>query len=265
MLTSHRSTASQRWARRPMFDLTGHVALVTGASRGIGRAIASSLARRGASVAINYNQSEEQARSLQAELEAAGGRVIITQGDVREPAAANRIVQETVNSFGKLDILVNNAGFNRDTLILRMSVEDWDEVMALNLRAVFLVTKAALRPMMRTRWGRIINIGSVSGITGNAGQANYAAAKAGLVGFTRAVAREMGSRNITANLVMPGLIITELTKDIRPEIIEGVKQRLIIDRLGNAEDVASTVLFLASEEAGYITGHVLPVDGGLGL
>ena len=173
--------------------------------------------------------------------------------------------RETVASFGKLDILVNNAGFNRDTLILRMSVEDWDEVMALNLRAVFLVTKAALRPMMRTRWGRIINIGSVSGITGNAGQANYAAAKAGLVGFTRAVAREMGSRNITANLVMPGLIITELTKDIRPEIIEGVKQRLLIDRLGKAEDVASTVLFLASEEAGYITGHVLPVDGGLGL
>jgi 3-oxoacyl-[acyl-carrier protein] reductase len=248
-----------------MFDLTGHVALVTGASRGIGRAIASSLAGRGASVAINYNQSQEQARSLQAELEAAGGKVIITQGDVREPADAERIVQETVNSFGKLDILVNNAGFNRDTLILRMSVEDWDEVMALNLRAVFLVTKAALRPMMRTRWGRIINIGSIAGVTGNAGQANYAAAKAGLVGFTRAVAREMGSRNITANLVMPGLITTELTKDIRPEIIEGVKQRLLIDRLGNAEDVASTVLFLASEEAGYITGHVLPVDGGLGL
>jgi 3-oxoacyl-[acyl-carrier protein] reductase len=244
-----------------MFDLTGHVALVTGASRGIGRAIASSLAGAGASVAINYNQSPDQARSL----EATGGKVILTQGDVREPADADRIVQETVNSFGKLDILVNNAGFNRDTLILRMSVEDWDEVMAVNLRAVFLVTKAALRPMMRTRWGRIINIGSISGTTGNAGQANYAAAKSGLVGFTRAVAREMGSRNITANLVMPGLITTELTKDIRPEIIEGVKQRLLIDRLGKAEDVASTVLFLASEEAGYITGHVLPVDGGLGL
>lgn len=248
-----------------MFDLTGHVALVTGASRGIGRAIASSLAGAGASVAINYNQSPDQARSLQAELEETGGKVILTQGDVREPSDADRIVQETVNSFGKLDILVNNAGFNRDTLILRMSVEDWDEVMALNLRAVFLVTKAALRPMMRTRWGRIINIGSISGITGNAGQANYAAAKAGLVGFTRAVAREMGSRNITANLVMPGLITTELTKDIRPEIIEGVHRRLLIDRLGKAEDVASTVVFLASEEAGYITGHVLPVDGGLGL
>ena len=248
-----------------MFDLTGHVALVTGASRGIGRSIASNLASRGASVAINYNESAQQATELQAEIEAAGGRAIVTQGDVRLPEDAERIVQETVGAFGKLDILVNNAGFNRDTLILRMSLEDWDEVMDLNLRAVFLVTKAALRPMMRNRWGRVINIGSVSGITGNAGQANYAAAKAGLVGFTRAVAREMGSRSITSNLIMPGLIITELTKDIRPEIVQGVKQRLLIDRMGKAEDVASTVVFLASDEAGYITGHVLPVDGGLGL
>ena len=248
-----------------MFDLTGHVALVTGASRGIGRSIASNLASRGASVAINYNESAKQAGELQAEIEAAGGRAIVTQGDVRLPEDAERIVQETVGAFGKLDILVNNAGFNRDTLILRMSLEDWDQVMDLNLRAVFLVTKAALRPMMRNRWGRVINIGSVSGITGNAGQANYAAAKAGLVGFTRAVAREMGSRSITSNLIMPGLIITELTKDIRPEIVQGVKQRLLIDRMGKAEDVASTVVFLASEEAGYITGHVLPVDGGLGL
>jgi len=248
-----------------MFDLTGHVALVTGASRGIGRSIASNLASRGASVAINYNESAQQATELQAEIEAAGGRAIVTQGDVRLPEDAERIVQETVGAFGKLDILVNNAGFNRDTLILRMSLEDWDEVMDLNLRAVFLVTKAALRPMMRNRWGRVINIGSVSGITGNAGQANYASAKAGLVGFTRAVAREMGSRSITSNLIMPGLIITELTKDIRPEIVQGVKQRLLIDRMGKAEDVASTVVFLASEEAGYITGHVLPVDGGLGL
>jgi 3-oxoacyl-[acyl-carrier protein] reductase len=248
-----------------MFDLTGHVALVTGASRGIGRSIASNLASRGASVAINYNESAKQATELQAEIEAAGGRAIVTQGDVRLPEDAERIVQETVGAFGKLDILVNNAGFNRDTLILRMSLEDWDQVMDLNLRAVFLVTKAALRPMMRNRWGRVINIGSVSGITGNAGQANYAAAKAGLVGFTRAVAREMGSRSITSNLIMPGLIITELTKDIRPEIVQGVKQRLLIDRMGKAEDVASTVVFLASEEAGYITGHVLPVDGGLGL
>jgi len=248
-----------------MFDLTGHAALVTGASRGIGRAIATHLAARGASVAINYNQSSEQAKQLQTEIEAAGGKAIVTQGDVRKPEDADRIVQETIHAFGKLDILVNNAGFNRDTLILRMSLEDWDEVMELNLRAVFLVTKAALRPMMRNRWGRLINIGSVSGIAGNAGQANYAAAKAGLVGFTRAVAREMGSRNITSNLIMPGLVITELTKDIRPEVVQGVKQRLLIDRMGKAEDVAATVVFLASEEAGYITGHVLPVDGGLGL
>jgi len=248
-----------------MFDLTGHAALVTGASRGIGRAIATHLAARGASVAINYNQSSEQAKQLQTEIEAAGGKAIVTQGDVRKPEDADRIVQETIAAFGKLDILVNNAGFNRDTLILRMSLEDWDEVMELNLRAVFLVTKAALRPMMRNRWGRLINIGSVSGIAGNAGQANYAAAKAGLVGFTRAVAREMGSRNITSNLIMPGLVITELTKDIRPEVVQGVKQRLLIDRMGKAEDVAATVVFLASEEAGYITGHVLPVDGGLGL
>jgi 3-oxoacyl-[acyl-carrier protein] reductase len=146
-----------------------------------------------------------------------------------------------------------------------MSLADWDDVMDMNLRAVFLCTKAVLRHMMKQRWGRIINIGSVSGSAGNAGQANYAAAKSGLVGFTRAVAREMGSRNITANLVTPGLIITELTEDIRPEIVEGVKQRLLIDRMGQASDVAATTVFLASEEAGYITGHVLPVDGGLGL
>lgn len=216
-------------------------------------------------MAINYHQSAAEAKQLQGEIETAGGKAIVTQGDVRKPEDAERIVEDTIDAFGKLDILVNNAGFNRDTLILRMSLEDWDEVMDINLRAVFLVTKAALRPMMRNRWGRVINIGSVSGIAGNAGQANYASAKAGLVGFTRAVAREMGSRNITSNLIMPGLIITELTKDIRPEIVQGVKQRLLIDRMGKAEDVASTVVFLASEEAGYITGHVLPVDGGLGL
>jgi 3-oxoacyl-[acyl-carrier protein] reductase len=248
-----------------MFDLSGKPALVTGGSRGIGKEICRYLARSGATIAINYNQSGDQARELQQELEADGRKAIITQGDVRVPEHAERIVEETNEAFGRLDILVNNAGFNRDTLILRMSVDDWDEVMALNLRAVFLVTKASLRPMMKNRWGRVINIGSVSGLAGNAGQANYAAAKSGLVGFTRAVAREMGSRNITANLVMPGLIITELTKDIRQEIVDAVHQRLLIDRLGKAEDVAATVTFLASQEAEYITGHVIPVDGGLGL
>lgn len=248
-----------------MFDLRGRAALVTGGSRGIGRSISLELARAGAAVAINYNQSREQALSAVQEIESLGGRAIAVQADVRVPEDVERMTQETLDAFGRLDILVNNAGYNKDTLILRMTLEDWDEVMALNLRAVFLCTKAALRPMMRQRWGRVINIGSVSGLAGNAGQANYAAAKAGLIGFTRAVAREMGSRNITANLIAPGLVITELTKNIRQEIVAGVKQRLLVQRLGKAEDIAAAVVFLASEEASYITGHVLPVDGGLNL
>src|SRR3990172_10930141 len=181
-----------------MFDLSGRTALVTGASRGIGRAIALQLARSGAAVAVNYRQSEAEARAVQKDVESCGGRAVTVQGDVRLPADADRIVQETADAFGRLDILVNNAGFHRDTLVLRMSVEDWDEVMAVNLRAVFLCTKAALRLMLRQRWGRVINIGSIAGLAGNAGQANYAAAKSGLIGFTRAVAREVGSRNITS-------------------------------------------------------------------
>lgn len=248
-----------------MFDLTGRTALVTGGSRGIGRCIAGRLATAGAAVAVNFNESEAQARSIVKEITTKGGTAIALRGDIRIPEDAERVVQEAVEKLGRLDILVNNAGFNRDTLLLRMSLEDWDEVMALNLRAVFLCTRAALKPMMKQRWGRVINIGSVSGLAGNAGQANYAAAKSGLIGFTRAVAREMGSRNVTSNLIAPGLVITELTKDIRPEIIAGVKQRLLIDRMGKAEDVAAAVVFLASEDASYITGHVLPVDGGLGL
>ncbi len=248
-----------------MFDLSGHVALVTGGSRGIGASISRQLAGQGASVVVNYNSSAEQAQALVKEVEAAGGKAIAVQGDVRKPEDTERLVAVAVDTYGKIDILVNNAGFNRDTLILRMSLEDWDEVMDLNLRAVFLCTKSALRPMMKNRWGRIINIGSVSGLAGNAGQANYAAAKSGLIGFTRAVAREFGSRNITSNLVAPGLVITELTKDIRPEIVAGVKQRLLIDRNGTPEDVSAMVVYLASEEAGYVTGQVFSVDGGLGL
>ena len=248
-----------------MFDLSGRVALVTGGSRGIGREISRQLSKFGAAVAINYHTSEEQAHSIRKEIEEEGGKAIVVQGDVRLPEDTERMVQEAVDGLGGLDILVNNAGFNRDTLILRMSLQDWDEVMELNLRAVFLCTKAALRPMMKNRWGRIINIGSVSGLAGNAGQANYAAAKSGLIGFTRAVAREMGSRNITANLVMPGLVITELTKDIRKEIVAGVKQRLLVDRMGKAEDVAACVVYLASEGGSYVTGQIISVDGGLGL
>lgn len=247
-----------------MFDLSGKTALVTGGSRGIGRGICTYLAQHGAAVAINYKESEKQALDLKKKIEDAGGKAITIQADVRKPEECERMVATTIGELGRLDVLVNNAGFNRDTLLLRMSLEDWDEVMELNLRAVFLCTKAAVRPMIKQRWGRIINIGSVSGLAGNAGQANYAAAKSGLIGFTRAVARELGSRNITANLIAPGLVITELTKDIRPEIVAGVKQRLIIDRMGTVEDVAACVLFFASEESGYITGQVLSVDGGLG-
>jgi len=247
-----------------MLDLTGRAALVTGASRGIGRAIALQLARQGASIAINYLSNEDAAKGVQETISSYEGQAILVQGDISAPEQADRVVETAHDAFGRLDILVNNAGFNRDTLLLRMSVQDWDEVMATNLRGAFLCTRAALRYMLRQRWGRIVNIGSVSGIAGNAGQANYAAAKAGLTGFTKAVAREMGSRGITANVIAPGLVRTELTEDIHQQIVETAMQRIFVGRLGTPEDIAACVAFLASEEASYISGQVLPVDGGLG-
>jgi len=247
-----------------MFDLTGRAALVTGSSRGIGRAIALQLARQGASIAVNYLRNEDAAKDVQATIRSYEGQAVLLQGDVSDPEQAERVVDMAQDAFGRLDILVNNAGFNRDTLILRMSVQDWDEVMATNLRAVFLCTKAALRHMLKQRWGRIVNIGSVSGIAGNAGQANYAAAKAGLIGFTKAVAREMGSRSITANVVAPGLVLTELTEHIPQQVIDMAMDRIFVGRVGRPEDIAACVAFLASEEASYISGQVIPVDGGLG-
>ncbi|MBI1885528.1 MAG: 3-oxoacyl-[acyl-carrier-protein] reductase [Chloroflexi bacterium] len=246
-------------------DLSGKVALVTGGSRGIGLAISEALAGCGAAVAINYKENDEAAGQAAGKLEGMGARCALARGDVSDAEDVQRVVDEALEAFGKIDILVNNAGFNRDALILRMSLDDWDEVIDTNLKSAFLCAKAVLRTMMRQHWGRIINIGSVSGLAGNAGQANYAAAKAGLIGFTKAVAREMGSRSITANLVAPGLVITELTKDIPRRLVEEALQRIVLGRLGKPEDVGAAVAFLASDEASYITGQVLVVDGGLGM
>ena len=248
-----------------VLDLSGKVALVTGASRGIGRAVALRLAQCGAKVVINYHRSAAQAEELAREIRSQGGECLVVQADVSLAADVERMVEATQQAFGRIDILVNNAGLNRDTLILRMSEEDWDQVLATNLRAAFLCTKAVLRAMMRQRWGRIINISSVAGLAGNAGQANYAAAKAGLIGLTKATAREMGSRSITVNAIAPGFIETDMTKDLPEALRQEALQRIVLGRTGTPEDVAAAVAFPASDEASYITGQVLTVDGGLGM
>ncbi|OGO43803.1 MAG: 3-oxoacyl-[acyl-carrier-protein] reductase [Chloroflexi bacterium RBG_16_57_9] len=248
-----------------MINLSNKVALITGASRGIGRAIALKLAQQGAKIVINYQGNAAAAQEVVEAIKANGGEAIAVQADVRDDKAAQALIKATLDAFGRIDILVNNAGITRDTLLAIMKTEDWDLVLDTNLKGTFHVTRAAIRPMMKQRNGRIINITSPAGISGNPGQTNYSAAKAGVIGFTRAVAREIGSRGITVNAVSPGYILTDLTASLPKEIVDRIIEMSALKRHGSAADVAHAVAFLASDEAGWITGQVLSVDGGLVL
>jgi 3-oxoacyl-[acyl-carrier protein] reductase len=246
-----------------VIDLTGKAALVTGGSRGIGRAIALRLARQGADVAFSYRGNADAAKATAAEIESIGTKALAIQGDVKDPGSAEAVVKSALEAFGKVDILVNNAGITRDDLIMRMSEEAWRDVLETNLFGAFWMTKAVTRPMLKARAGRIVNITSVSGQAGQMGQANYSSAKAGLIGLTKATARELASRGITVNAVAPGFVLTELTKDLPEALQAEITSRTPLGRFGTTEEVADAVAFLASDEAGYITGQVLAVDGGL--
>ena len=238
-------------------------ALVTGASRGIGAAIAKKLAARGFMVIINYGHSSAAAEEVKNQIEQAGGQAVLMQGDVSSGDDVDRMFKDIKKTWGRLDVLVNNAGINRDTLLVRMKEDQWDAVLSTDLKSVFFTTKAAASLMMRQRSGSIINIASVVGITGNAGQANYAAAKAGVIGFTKSVAKELAARGIRVNAIAPGFIETDMTDAIPEKIREGMLETIPLRRGGKAEDVANAVAFLASDDAGYIIGQVLTVDGGM--
>jgi 3-oxoacyl-[acyl-carrier protein] reductase len=244
-------------------NLKEKVAIVTGGSRGIGRAIAMALAEAGAIVVVNYKGNQAAADDVVAAIHAKEGQALAIQADIALSEDVDRLFKAVLERFGRLDILVNNAGITRDTLLLRMKETDFDAVLDTNLRGAYLCTRAALRPMTKARGGRIINITSVVGLIGNAGQANYSAAKAGLIGFTKAVAREMSSRAITVNAVAPGYIDTELTAGLGDQIRAAILENIPLGRLGTPEDIAHTVCFLASDFAAYITGQTITVDGGM--
>ena len=246
-----------------MLDLTGKTALVTGGSRGIGRAIVLRLATQGADVAFSYKGNATAAAEVVAAVEAMGRRALSIQADARSQEGAEGLVKSVLEAFTKIDILVNNAGITRDNLIMRMNPEEWSEVLETNLFGAFYAIKAVTRPMLKARGGRIINITSVSGQAGQTGKANYSAAKAGLIGLTKATARELASRGITVNAVAPGFVLTELTQDLPQNLQDEITARTPLGRFGTTEEIANAVAFLASDEAAYITGQVLAVDGGL--
>ncbi|MGP2528623.1 3-oxoacyl-[acyl-carrier-protein] reductase [Acidaminococcus sp. LBK-2] len=243
--------------------LTGKVALVTGGSRGIGRAIALTLAAHGADIAINYAGNTAAAEEVKAAIEAMGRKAILVQGSVAETDGVQAIVNQVVKELGRLDILINNAGITRDGLLMRMKEADWDAVIETNLKGVYNCSKAVMRTMMKQKSGRIVNMASVVGEMGNAGQANYAAAKAGVIGFTKSLAKEVASRGITVNAVAPGFIATDMTSVLTDEQKAEMARTIPLGRAGQPQDVANAVLFLVSEEAAYITGQVLNVDGGM--
>lgn len=244
-------------------ELAGRVALVTGASRGLGQAIALKLASQGAKVAVNYAASDDAAAKVVKDIENAGGEALTIKASVADGAAVKAMVRQITGEWGKLDILVNNAGIVRDNLLPMINEDAWDEVLNTNLRGAYLCTRLALRSMTARSWGRIINIASLAGVVGNAGQANYSAAKGGLIAFTKSVAREAGALNITANAIAPGFIVTDMTDKLPPEHRDAILQRIPLKRFGAPEDVAELAAFLASERAAYITAQVIGIDGGV--